>query len=366
MDEVIKTPRSSLVAVTIVALGLATAVFTACGSASTATSVQPDTTAATTQATTSSTAAAEAPAATSSTVTTAASSGKAPQGGGMQGADTSSIQNKYLDLAYADASAAQALDIYLPNSGTGPFPVIVAIHGGAFMMGDKADGQLTPMLAGLDRGYAVVSINYRLSSEATFPAQVNDAKAAIRYIRANAAKYNLDPNRIAAWGGSAGGYLAAMLGTSGGASDLEDMSQGNADQSSAVQAVVDWFGPLSFLDMDPQFTASGTGPANHNEASSPESQLLGAALPEVPELVTTADPTTYITADDPPFLIQHGTNDGNVPVEQSINFADALTQVLGSDSVTLKLLEGAGHADQQFMTTENVALVFDWLDANLK
>jgi acetyl esterase/lipase len=350
----------------VVALGLAAAAFTACGSETTTAGDQGGTTATSAQATTASTASAQEPIATSSTTAAAAPTGRAPQGGGTQSADTSSIQNKYLDLAYGDASAAQTLDIYLPSSGTGPFPVIVAIHGGAFMMGDKADGQLTPMLAGLDRGYAVVSINYRLSSESTFPAQVNDAKAAIRYIRANAAKYNLDPDRIAAWGGSAGGYLAAMLGTSGGVGDLEDMSQGNADQSSAVQAVVDWFGPISFLDMDPQFTASGTGPANHNEASSPESQLLGAALPDVPELVATADPTTYITADDPPFLIQHGTNDANVPVEQSVEFADALMKVLGSDKVTLKLLEGAGHADQQFMSTENVTLVLDWLDANLK
>jgi len=284
----------------------------------------------------------------------------------MQSADTSSIENKYLDVAYAEASESQKLDIYLPNSGSGPYPIIVAVHGGAFLMGDKADGQLTPMLAGLDRGYAVVSINYRLSGEAKFPAQVNDVKAAIRFIRANAAEYDLDPNRIAAWGGSSGGYLAAMLGTSGGAADIEDTSQGNPEQSSAVQAVVDWFGPISFLEMDAQFTASGIGPANHNAADSPESQLLGNALTEVPELVKQADPTTYITSDDPPFLIQHGTTDGNIPTEQSINFAAALTQVLGAEKVTLQLLEGATHAGPEFTTTENVALVLDWLDSHLK
>ena len=288
------------------------------------------------------------------------------QGGGTGSAGTSSGETQYLDVAYAEASASQKLDIYLPSSGSGPFPVIVAIHGGAFLMGDKADGQLSPMLAGLDRGYAVVSVNYRLSNEAKFPAQVNDVKAAIRFLRANAGTYNLDPDKIAAWGGSAGGYLAAMLGTSGGVADLEDMSQGNPDHSSAVQAVVDWFGPISFLQMDPQFTASGVGPANHNASDSPESKLLGSALTAVPELVAQADPTTYITSDDPPFLIQHGTADGNVPTEQSVNFAEALTEVLGAGNVTLGLLEGAAHAGPEFTTAENVALVLDWLDSHLK
>ena len=340
----------------IVALGLAS--LAGCGGATTLTSGQATTTTGGSASTT------LAP----STTTTAVgpSSGRSPQSGGIQSAEASSVETKYLDLAYADASASQKLDIYLPNSGSGPSPVIVAIHGGAFLMGDKADGQLTPMLAGLERGYAVVSINYRLSNEAKFPAQVNDVKAAIRFIRANAGTYNLDPDKIAAWGGSSGGYLAAMLGTSSGVADLDDTSQGNPDQSSAVNAVVDWFGPISFLEMDPQFTASGIGPANHDAADSPESQLLGKALTEVPELVKEADPTTYITSDDPPFLIQHGTADGNIPTEQSMNFAAALTEVLGVENVTLKLLEGAAHAGPEFTTTENVALVLDWLDSHLK
>lgn len=359
--------RKTTIAVLLaVVMALAVLLAAGCGNSTTTTLPAESTTTTLTQNTT--TAPAQDTTTTAAqTATTSAGppSGQGPQGG-MAGADTSSIETKYLDLPYADASASQKLDIYLPNTGSGPFPVIVSIHGGAFLMGDKADGQLTPMLAGLDRGYAVVSINYRLSPEAKFPAQVNDVKAAIRFIRANAAEYNLDPGKIAAWGGSAGGYLAAMLGTTGGVTDLEDMSMGNSDQSSSVQAVVDWFGPISFLAMDEQYTASGTGPANHNAADSPESQLLGSALTEVPELVQASDPTTYITADDPPFLIEHGTEDANVPVEQSISFADALTKVLGAENVTLKLLEGAGHADPQFTTTENVNLVLDWLDAHLK
>ena len=191
-------------------------------------------------------------------------------------------------------------------------------------------------------------------------------KAAIRFIRANADKYNLDPDRIAAWGGSAGGNLVSLAGTSGGVKALSDPALGNEGVSDEVQAVVDWFGPIDFGAMDEQFTASGTGPANHNAADSPESKYLGASLDTVPGKVKAADPTTYVTADDPPFLIQHGTNDANVPVEQSQNFSAALTKVLGAAKVKLDLLEGAGHADAAFTTDENVKLVLDWLDANLK
>jgi acetyl esterase/lipase len=112
---------------------------------------------------------------------------------------------------------------------------------------DKADMQVLPMLEGLKRGYAVVAVNYRLSWEAKFPALVHDVKAAVRWIRANARRYGLDPARIVAWGGSAGGYLASVLGTSAGIQGLEDLSMGNPNQPSNVQAVVDWFGPTDFL-----------------------------------------------------------------------------------------------------------------------
>ncbi len=250
------------------------------------------------------------------------------------------------------------MDIYIPENGNGPFPVIISIHGGAFMMGDKADGQLNPMLEGLKRGYAVVSINYRMSGEAIFPALVHDVKVAIRYVRANAAKYKLNPDKIAAWGGSAGGYLSAMAGTSGGIQSLEDLSLGNAAFSSKVQAVVDWFGPIDFLQMDPQLKASGKGKPDHSEANSPESKILGKQITLIPELVAMANPTTYISSDDPVFFIQHGSEDRLVPTEQSVNFAAALEKVLGKDKVYFEILKGANHGGPAFETAENLQKIF--------
>jgi acetyl esterase/lipase len=286
--------------------------------------------------------------------------------GGIPLAKTDNIKNKWLNISYATASDAQKLDIYLPETGEGPFPVIVSIHGGAFKMGDKADMQVTPMLEGLKRGYAVVSINYRLSGEAIFPAQIQDVKAAIRWIKANAKQYKLNADKLATWGGSAGGHLAAMAGTTGDVKELEELSQGNEKYSSRVQAVVDWFGPINFNTMDAQFKISGKGKTDHNEANSPESELVGKKITEATDLVKSANPATYITKDDPPFFIEHGTVDHLVPTEQSVDFAKELEKVLGKEKVTLQLLEGAGHGTPHFSTQENLNCVFNFLDKLLK
>lgn len=296
-------------------------------------------------------------------------------GMGSSTADTSSVKTKFTktaDLTYVNTinpSSAQKLDIYVPE-GTGPFPVIVSIHGGAFKGGDKNSGELNPMLAGLDKGYAVVSVGYRLSGEAKFPAQIYDIKAAIRYIKANAGKYNLNPNKIATWGGSAGGNLSALAGTSGGVTEIEDLTMGNADQTSTVEAVVDWFGPIYFSTMDAEFAALGATPITGatNSSTSPETAYLGKTIgtTEAEELVKKASPQTYITAEDPAFFIQHGTADRNIPITQSENFAAALIKLLGSDKVTFEKIEGAGHGTSEFSTTENVTKVLNFLDKYLK
>lgn len=276
-----------------------------------------------------------------------------------------SVSPSYKDLAYATTSETQKLDLYIPATGKGPFPLVMMVHGGGFMMGDKADGTgLTGVDQLLAAGYAVASINYRLSSEATYPAQINDAKAAVRFLRANATKYNLNSNKFGAWGASAGGNLVSLLGTTCGVKELEG-DLGNNDQSSCVQAVVDWFGPIDFLKMDEQFAGTSC-PANHNDASSPESKLVGAAIQTVPDLVKTTNPMNYITADDVPFFIENGTADCNIPPVQNKNLADALSAVIGADKVTYVSLEGAGHGGSQFETAENLANVITFLDKYLK
>jgi acetyl esterase/lipase len=288
-----------------------------------------------------------------------------PFGGPIPLADISRIRRKWLDLPYARSSPAQKLDIYLPANGDGPFPVVLHIHGGAFATGDKRDIPLEPFLGGLKRGYAVVSVNYRLSGEAIFPAGLQDLKASVRWLRANCDEYLLDPDRIAACGGSSGGNCCAMLCLTANVPELDDLKLGHPELSSDVQAAVDWFGPTDFLKMDEQLAESGLGPCDHNQADSPESRYLGARITEIPEKVRQANPITYVRADMPPILIQHGRMDSMVPVQQSIIFAQELERV-APDRYQFDILENAGHGDPLFETDDNMTRVFDFLDKHLR
>ncbi len=237
------------------------------------------------------------------------------------------------NLAYVpDGHERQKLDLYLPRDGE-HLPLIIHIHGGAFRMGSKEQGVPVAYLA---EGYAVASINYRLSQHATFPAQIEDCKAAVRWLRAHARDYRLEPDRFAAWGASAGGHLAAMLGTTGDTKEFD--VGGNLDQSSAVQAVVDYFGPTDFLQMDTHRPDEGMA---HDPANSPESQLIGGPVQENKEKAARANPITYVTRQDPPFLICHGDADRLVPLHQSELLEAALKEA--GVPVTFYTVKGAGH-----------------------
>ena len=273
----------------------------------------------------------------------------------------------HADVPYATLSPAQKLDLYLPD-GPGPFPLVINIHGGGFRMGDKGmlDAPIAEAL--LARGIAVASIDYRLSDEAKFPAAIEDAKAAVRYLRANAVRYHLDPERFLAFGQSAGGNLASLVGTTGNAAVFDNPALGHPGVSSKVSAVIDWFGPSQFLQMDPQAREQGC-PPDHGAADSPESAYLGAPIATVPDKVRAASPITYIDPEDPPFLLQKGTEDCLVPVGQS----QLLAQALGKAGVPveLEMLKGAGHGDMGlstpiFLSEANVARVVAFAEQHLK
>lgn len=272
-----------------------------------------------------------------------------------------------LDIAYSEKSLLNKLDIFFPDNGIAPYPVVIGIHGGAFRAGNKESESFIFKKA-LDRGYAVVCIGYRLSGEAIFPAAIHDVKAAIRWVKANGQKYNLNTDKIGLWGASAGAHLSALAATSAQDPELTDLSLGNPEYSSDVQVVIDWYGPTNFINMDKQLAESGIVPdvEDHDDPESPESQFLGAPIQTIPEIVRAANPETYINDKTPPFFIQHGTNDEYVPYQQSVKFAGKLIDVIGAESVQLDVLKGEGHGTDGFFTEENYKKSLDFLDKYLK
>jgi len=274
------------------------------------------------------------------------------------------MENVFTDIAYATQSEAQKLDLYLPAHVSGPYPVIVWLHPGGYTMGDKK--MAGPVLDSiLERGYAIVSVNYRLADEVCFPAQIFDVKAAVRWIRANAATYNLNREAVAAWGVSAGSTLAALLGTTANVSEMEDLSMGNPDESSSVKAVVDIIGPVDLIQMDSQLVQLGHQPL-HDDLDSSISKFVGGKLTDCPEACKAINPASYIKPDCPPFYLQHGTADHMVPYLQSVNLAQALRDVIGQEKVVLNLLEGVDHFDSEHNSPENLKQALDFLDKYMK
>ena len=264
------------------------------------------------------------------------------------------------DVPYAGTdNPRQRLDIYLPETrrGADPLPVVVFIHGGAWLQGDKSAGRghLAPLVAGGE--YAGVSVGYRLSGEAIWPAQIHDCKAAVRWVRANAGKYGWDAKRIAVMGTSAGGHLVAMLGAGGDVEELEGDLGEHDDASSRVRCVVDYFGPAELLAM-----GQAASRMDHDSPDSPESRLVGGAIQEHKDAARSASPVTHVTKDDPPFLIIHGSDDPLVPYDQSVRLHEALTAA-GVDSTLVKV-EGGGHGG--FGTREPEARVRRFLDRHLR
>jgi acetyl esterase/lipase len=254
------------------------------------------------------------------------------------------------DLSYVEnGHERNRLDLYLPEKAEGRLPLIVWIHGGAWWAGNKEGCPAVPFAA---KGYAVASINYRLSQHAVFPAQIEDCKAAIRWLRANSAKYHLDPDHVGVWGGSAGGHLVAMLGTAGGVKEW-DRTGGNLDQSSRVQCVVDWFGPADMATMGKQADKPGT----------PVAQLIGGPVQENREKARKASPLTYVGKDSAPFLIMHGDKDYTVPLSQSEVLAEALKKA--GVEVNLVVVAGNGHGGPGFNSPENRKVIEDFFAKHL-
>ena len=232
------------------------------------------------------------------------------------------------------------LDLARPKKASAkPRPVVVWIHGGGWVYGNKSISRVLPFVASGD--YVGVAIGYRLSREAIWPACIHDCKAAIRWLKANARKYNIDPERIGVFGHSAGGHLAVLLLTSGDVDELEGES-GSAGQSSRVACGIGLSGMYDFVavkDFERKNHPNLKPPAH---PQGPEYRLFGGPLETKTKEMIAASPVTYATKDDPPCLLVHGTEDPTAPYDQAVRMNDALSKA-GCD-VTLIRIDGGGHA----------------------
>lgn len=316
----------------------------------------------------------------------------------------------YFDVSYGDESPSQKLDVYLPE-GEGPFPAIISIHGGGYVACDKRQKEMiTPMLAGLKRGFAVIGLNYRLAGESGFPEPVRDIKRAVRFIKAHGEEWNICPERLAAWGGSAGGYMTLMGCLCANETYFDSETDPNREADAGLAAGVAWYPQTDFGSADEELeinsvinrflrtgdrndngksngtsngTSSGTGDVNekeyepafplmeehcfpfHNLDDGVCALFLGANPDSGEPVVEKASPINHIHENMPPMFIQHGSGDEILPMQQSIRFARKANKVCREERVRLEIIPGAIHSSLLFETEENLEKVFCFLEEAL-
>ena len=264
-----------------------------------------------------------------------------------------------VEFAVVEGFRPLLLDLYVPPAGLGSGAAIVYLHGGGWAVGSRlrfgrafSTWTPTPLDLLAQAGFVVATVDYRLSGEARFPAQLHDVKAAIRWVRGNAARLGVDQGRLVAWGESAGGHLAVLAGLTADQPELEGEVGDFVGQSSAVCGVVDWYGPMNLLSLSSQHTADSD--KRPDDADSWDSKMVGAPLQSDPTRTRSASPITYVHAAAPPIQIHHGTVDTMVPFAQSVEFAAALGAAGGT--VELIAIEGSDH----FWTgAPDLAAIFD-------
>lgn len=281
----------------------------------------------------------------------------APETRAQDAADIKAQRNVvHRDIVYAEVDGELLkLDLFVPPGAKSP-PLVVWIHGGGWRAGSRKN----PRLQGVtEHGYALASISYRFTDKALFPAQIHDCKGAVRWLRAHADKYGYNADNIAVAGSSAGGHLALLMGVSAAVKELEGDIGGHLDQSSAVQAVIDYFGPSDFV------LRGKTQPERAYTTKSGSYALLGGLRDGKlkPQMELLASPANYVTNNDPPLLIFHGNEDKTVLLDQSERIAALYKE--SRLEARLVVLDKAGHGGKQFFTEEHFQTAKAFLEKHL-
>ena len=265
--------------------------------------------------------------------------------------DHAKYQNKILDIPYGGRTQKEKLDIYYPETGDGPFPVFVEVHGGGWYFGQKNSVEFEPFLAGLERGFACVSLGYTLSPEEHYPVPVQEIKAAIRFLRKNAEKYKLDPDRLALWGGSAGAHLAGLAAASCDTGYLAEDLFGNDAYSAKPNALILWYGCFGYNN------------SGKMEKDWVYQNFFGCEdLASIEEELRLSNPVEHLTEKACPTFLQHGREDTVVPYRQSVVYYEKLVEKAGEKRNRLELLDQCDHADEKLFAQDNIAKVFDFVE----
>lgn len=288
--------------------------------------------------------------------------------------DPSQFKRCWQGISYASEDPRQVLDIYLPNEGDGPFPLIVFIHGGGWVSGDRRESTMPGVFKVMSQGYALACIEYRLAPEATWPEPLEDVRCAIRFLRAHANEYELKADKIAVWGNSAGAHLANMVAALAGRPMFSGRRLGYMEQSDAVQCVISLYSPLDMyqialcdrtIDEDQQMATGGVAgqPGVPDDMNKPHNMLMGFNILRNPEAAVIASPMAFVSEDFPPALYMHGIEDQIVPYTQSVAMAKKVNYLCGDDRAKLRLFENAMHGAPSMKTDESVNEVLDFVDS---
>ena len=292
--------------------------------------------------------------------------------------DNSGITRKHLDVRYSDVSPNHVLDVYLPESGAGPFPVIVFVHGGGFLGGRKDYGALAPILACVSQGYALISVEYRLSMEAPWPACVHDVKCALRFVTARAGELGIDPERIVLWGTSAGGGINNAVAATLTGRRVDDASLGHPDVRPRVVALVNWFAVADWVSLAYQhniptektFLVTSPTVADAQQYATRgwkrvEDAALGFAVEDDLPRAFATSPIRMVSDEFLPTLFQHGTADVVVPFADTVKMAETVNTRVRAGLATVRPLLGEIHGGPRFYAPDNIVATLRWIDERI-
>ena len=288
--------------------------------------------------------------------------------------DPAQFARHWLDVAYAKEDPRQVLDLYLPDEGDGPFPLIVFVHGGGWVSGNKRENTMPGVFKFPSQGYALACVEYRLVPDVRWPEPFEDVRAAVRYLRAHAAELNLNVGKIAIMGNSAGGHLACMVAAMAGRSMFLSGRYGNLDQSDAVQCLISVYSPTDLYQCDlcDRTTAedqaiatagmAARGDTGEKGMGKPQNQLIGASCLDNPAMAAAASPISFVNEDFPPALFLQGNQDHVVPYGLALPMARKVNETCGEGRATLELFPNADHGAEEMKTDEVVNRILDFID----